>query len=231
MFRFFGKIENNQVRLSDKDIRKIKTVLRGKIGDSFQFLSNDDLYLIKISKLEPLSFTFEKIENGNHELKKKITLYLAPIKGDHLDFAIQKSVELGVNEIVFLNTKRVVRNIEENRLTRYEKIIYDAASQSKRNIVPVLKKIVCVKDLKLAPDTYGIFCYEKEDGSKNLIKNLSNIKEKNIAVLIGPEGGFEKDEVDLINSLGFNSVSLGNRILRADTSALYIMSILSTIYN
>ena len=149
-----------------------------------------------------------------------------------MDYIIQKSTEIGVKEIYPLITNRTIVKIknkkkEQSKLDRWKTIAEEAAKQSKRDYVPKVQRIIDFEEmLKLLNGNQNIIVpYEMEE-SLSLKDSLNNIKTGKIHLIIGPEGGFEKDEIDLLKSIGGQSISLGPRILRTETAGLVAASII-----
>ena len=172
-------------------------------------LSGKDTCLIK-----------EKLDEDN-ELSCDITCILSLIKSDKLELCIQKLVELGVRRIVLYDARRSVMKIkDEKKLQRLSKIALEAAEQSHRNIVPQVLMPIGIKQMKDYMSEKNYICYESE-------RNIADItSSSSITYIIGPEGGFEDKEYEQICALGFESISLGKRILRAETAALYMTSVI-----
>lgn len=169
------------------------------------------------------NFQCEIVEalHENNELDTDITCILSLIKNDKMELCIQKVVELGVKRIVPYKSVRSVVKVKDNKKKeRLEKIVKEAAEQSHRNIIPEVTDYADLKDLKKYLSESNYICYESET-------NISDIPRSNsITYIIGPEGGFENNEYQKICDMGFESVSLGKRILRAETAALYMTSII-----
>ena len=165
----------------------------------------------------------------------KIILIICLLKGEKLDLVVQKATELGVSEIVFVASKRAISKAKDfnfsHKCERYNKIAKEAAQQSHRLSVPVINRLIDFNELGEIIADKKIIAYEKEDGkTENMINIVSNLSSgESLAILIGPEGGFEKSEVDFAASLKYKSVSLGKRILRAETAAIYSLSVISCL--
>ena len=214
-------VKKDDLIILDKDIiYHLKTVLRKdsnyifRIADSkgqiyFAHLENNNLCRI-------LDNT-----NENNELDVDITCIMSLIKNDKFELTLQKLVELGVKRIVpFQASRSVVKATNSNKLTRIKKIVLEASEQSHRNFIPEVTDIVFLKDLEKYKSKYNYVCYESEN-------NIVNINPKDsITYIIGPEGGFEDNEYKKICEYGFESISLGKRILRAETAAIYMTSII-----
>lgn len=159
--------------------------------------------------------------NENNELNCDITCILSLIKNDKFELTLQKLVELGVKRIVPYKSVRSVVKVKDNKkLERLNKIVREAAEQSHRNIIPEVCEFASLKDLEKYKSDKNYICYE----SDNNIADISSCK--SITYVIGPEGGFEDNEYKSICDLGFESISLGKRILRAETAAIYMTSII-----
>lgn len=159
--------------------------------------------------------------NENNELDCDITCILSLIKNDKFELTIQKLVELGVERIVPYQSVRSVVKVKDNKkLERIKKIVKEAAEQSHRNIIPEVCDVAKLKDLEKYKSESNYICYESE-------RNITDINSsKSLTYIIGPEGGFENNEYKSICDMGFESVSLGKRILRAETAAIYMTSII-----
>ena len=151
-----------------------------------------------------------------------------------MELIIQKSVELGVNAIIPVAMKRCVAKIEpkdENKkIERWQKISESAAKQSGRTIIPEVRKIVTIQDIAKLTEQYDSVIVAYENEKQNTIKKellkLKNKEQVKIAVVIGPEGGLEDNDVKLLKEVGANITTLGNRILRTETVALNILSVI-----
>ena len=212
--------ENDVIELDDDVVYHLKKVLRKDSSYNFRIVDNNSDVFLASLKDNNKCLIKEKIDEDN-ELDCDITCILSLIKMDKFELTIQKLVELGVKTIVPYDATRSVVKIKDNKkLDRLRKIIKEAAEQSHRNIIPTLENVATIKDLNkyLSLDNY--ICYESED-------NIADIKSnKSITYIIGPEGGFEDKEYKKICELGFKSISLGKRILRAETAAIYMTSVI-----
>lgn len=229
MQRFFADTNNNEMALSDETIHHLLDVTRIKINEQFELCYNGEIYLCKVKHLKPFDFAIIEKLDVNSELPTKITLFFGLAKGDKIDFVIQKATELGASEIILVNSKNAVNKMDNDvfkkKIERYTKIAINASEQSHRNIVPEIKGIVELKDIKNYLKDINFVAYEKKNNEP--VIDLSTIRQyKTVSVFIGPEGGFNSDEIDYLNSLGFQSISLGKRILRCETAAIYALSVL-----
>ena len=236
MYHFF--VEEEQVNgenayISGSDVNHIVNVLRMKIGEELLIsVTGDWDYLCKIEEIENYRVNLKVLESmEQRELPIKLTLLQGIPKSDKLEMIIQKAIELGVSEIIPVKTNRVVVRIDEKKtqakVNRWNAIAESAAKQSKRSIIPkVLKPQTLDNALEIVKD-YGVklLPYENADGIKKTKDILNSLDGKNnIAVFIGPEGGFEEAEVKKSTDSGFEVITLGKRILRTETAGLALLS-------
>lgn len=214
-------IENNELVSLDADVLyQLKKVLRVNNGYTFRLVDNDsNVYLCNFEDNQ--ARIINKIDENN-ELDTNITVILSLIKNDKMDFAIQKLCELGVKRIVPYKAYRSVvkEGKATNKIDRFKKIAKEACEQSHRNIIPEITDFINIKEIKNYMSDINVIAYENED------RIVNNFKCNSITILIGPEGGFDEKELEIIKNLGFNSISLGKRILRAETAAIYLTSLI-----
>ena len=236
MYHFFvseEQINGENAYIEGSDVNHIVNVLRMKPGEELLISVKGDWdYLCKIVDIETDRVNLKVLESmEQRELPVNITLLQGIPKSDKLEMIIQKAVELGVSEIIPVKTKRVVVKIDEKKVdtkvNRWNAIAESAAKQSKRSIVPKVLKPQTVENALETVKDYGVklLPYENAQGIKKTRSILDNMdKTKNIAVFIGPEGGFEESEVDSIKNSGFEVITLGKRILRTETAGLALLS-------
>lgn len=240
MPRFFVKtdqIKDKEIIIIGEDVKHIKNVLRKQIGDILEICNQEigNTYKCEISEIREEQITSNIIEEiASIEDKIKVDIYQGLPKADKMELIIQKSIELGVNAIIPVEMKRCVVKLdakaENKKIERWQKIAESAAKQSGRNTVPEIRRIIKVEDMAKMKDSYDsiIVCYENEKNNyiKNELLKLKNKQEMRIAIVIGPEGGLEEKEVEYLKQNGARIVTLGNRILRTETVALNLLSII-----
>lgn len=232
MDRYFGSIKDGFAILDDGNSHHLFDVKRANIGENVEIVDNGVVALCEITCLLPE--TLKVLSCSKTEKKpSKLILAFSLLKGDHTDLVLEKGTELGVNEFVpFLSSRTIVRLDEkekEKKLTRYRKICENASLQCKRGDVPTIKKIYSFEETLLVPSDKKIFAYEGMAGSNETLavafKDL--VPGDSVLSLIGPEGGFSDEEATKAKACGFNFVSLGSSILRAETASLYVCSTFS----
>ena len=240
MRKFFTdfKYEEGMKTLSieEQEAKHILKVLRFKVGDKFIISNyNDQSFESEIisSDLKNCVIRLLNKVDITNKTNINVTIFQGYPKLDKLEFAVQKLTEIGTKEIIPIITKRVNSkfNIEKFKLDRLNKIAKEACKQCGISSIPVISEPIKLNEINLKSlEKYDLIIvpYEKEEETlKEILRNNINIDEvKNIAVFIGPEGGFEEEEIQYIKQLGGQSVSLGKRILRTETASIFISSIL-----
>lgn len=236
MYHFFvseEQINGENAYIEGSDVNHIANVLRMKPGEELLISVKGDWdYLCKIVDIETDRVNLKVLESmEQRELPVNITLLQGIPKSDKLEMIIQKAVELGVSEIIPVKTKRVVVKIDEKKVdtkvNRWNAIAESAAKQSKRSIIPKVYEPMSIDNALEIVKDFGVklIPYENADGIDKTRKILDSMdKTKNIAVFIGPEGGFEESEVEIIKNSGFEVITLGKRILRTETAGLALLS-------
>ena len=233
MQRYFGKIIGRQVLLDDDDVFHLTRVMRAKVGDKIEVVNEGVVYVAQINRFKPLEIDVVRRLKENNELPNNVVLIASLLKGDKMDLVLQKATELGVSEIVLLETERTVvkfkKDDRELKIERFNKILKEAAEQSRRSVIPHLFRIITFDQLRDIDANVKMIAYEEEAGATNSFnKIVDSIKPgQKVAVLIGPEGGFAEHEVEIAMHNGYKKVSLGKRILRAETASFYALSVIA----
>lgn len=231
------QINNNEIKIIGNDVNHIKNVLRLSINDKIKICDKDEHvnYNCRISNIDNEYVITQIIdeEKSNVETKTQIHVFQGLPKGDKLEFIIEKLTEIGVKELTAVAMKRSVVKLQEKdkqkKMVRWNKIAEVAAKQSGRDEILKINDIINYKNIFNYLKDYDIvlLAYEKEEKLtlKKALSKLDKTKENKVAVLIGPEGGFDDIEIEQAkqNSL-VNIVTLGKRILRTETAPLVISS-------
>jgi 16S rRNA (uracil1498-N3)-methyltransferase len=234
MQRYFAKQINHKIILDDGDVHHLLHVMRAKVNEEIEVVADNKLYSCFVKSLNPLEIVINYEIPQDSELPQEVTLFFALAKGDKIDFVVQKATELGVSHIVLVKTERCVTKFEKKdlsrKLERFNKIAKEASEQSHRLRIPSVEGVVDINNIPSSMlSDINLLAYEKEAGStENFFDNIK--KDKSISVMIGPEGGFSIKEVEMLeNKYNFHRVSLGKRILRTETAAVYALSVLGFI--
>lgn len=219
----------NCFQISGKDHNHICNVLRMQVGDTFLVSCEGASSLCRLARIWDDAVEAEIVEEDyrNTELPVRFYLFQGLPKGDKLELIIQKTVELGVSGIVPVEMSRCVMKLDEKkkkaRRERWQSIAESAAKQSKRNVIPDVSDVLTYKQAMEKAAELDLFLvpYENERGMAATRDALSRIKPgMSVGILIGPEGGFEEKEIELARKTGAAVISLGARILRAETAAV-----------
>ena len=239
MHRFFTTPENiteEKVILRGTDVAHIRTVLRLKGGDRIQVLDGQGncytviLMTVRRDRIE--STIFLKEDASNCESPLRICLGQGMVKGTGFDGIVRKSVELGVDKVVPVSASRCISKLSQEdaakKIDRWSRIAREASKQCGRSRVPDIdSKSTTVKDFCFVNRESDLKLIFWEEERSLRIKDLLHKNQLNsVAILIGPEGGFSSKEVEISRKYGFQSVSLGPRLLRTDTAPLAAISIL-----
>ena len=239
--RFFispEQVSEPQIIVSGEDVRHIVNVLRRKAGDELLLCDGQGTdYTVKITRIERSEIATEIISRRERKSRYPlITLGQGLPKADKMDFIIQKATELGVFAVVPVVTERTIVKIrdEAKKISRWRKIAREAAMQSNRADIPQVGRVVSFEEFlrtsALDPGALLLLPWEEGTGS---IKSIlgQNPGVERIVVLVGPEGGFSVAEAAAAKSGGFHPVSLGPNILRAETAAIAVLSMIIYEYH
>ena len=238
MYQFFvepSQIQGTRVIITGSDVNHIKNVLRMQPGEEIAVSNGEDgkEYRCGIEALyeDEIVCTLRFIKEDGVELPSKIYLFQGLPKADKMELIVQKAVELGVYEIIPVTTKRAVVKLDEkkakSKTARWQTISEAAAKQSKRRIVPEIHSVMSFKEaINYAKDMQIKFIpYELAEGMEKTRELIGNLKPgQDIAIFIGPEGGFEESEIQAALENGIEPITLGKRILRTETAGFTVLS-------
>jgi len=235
MFRYFcadDGIAGNTVKVIGGDARHLKAVLRAEEGQFISVVTESSEFKAEITEIGKDEITCNIVEEiqRNNETKINVTLCQGIPKQAKMETIIQQNVELGVKSFIPLITERTVvklndRDREQKKLERWRKISRESSKQSKRNIIPEVEDIITVKELAERiknGDAEIIVPYELEDMCS--LKDVLSDPKENYYIVIGPEGGFDIKEVEVLKEAGAHIVTLGKRILRTETAGVVAAS-------
>lgn len=242
MRKFFvnsNQINNNKIEIIDEDVNHIKNVLRLDCGEKIKICDSENLenYICEILEISSKSIICNIIEKvpGEAEGNVELHIFQGLPKADKMELIIQKGTELGATEFIPVSFKRSIVKLsgkdEDKKIIRWQKIAEVASKQSMRDIIPKVRNILNIKKLCDEIKNYDLVLVAYELEENNYIKSeLLKIKENNrnykIAIVIGPEGGIDETEVEELKKAGAKIISLGKRILRTETVALQVSSII-----
>ena len=239
MYHFYVEpeaVSADKARITGGDVNHIKNVLRMHPGEEIMILDGSGMeYRCEIETIsdEVLARVLEA-KKTEAELSVRLLLFQGLPKKDKMELIIQKAVELGVSEIIPVLTKRTVVKLEDKKkeqkkLERWQAIAEAAAKQSGRGIIPkVCEAVKFTEAVKQAGELdEALIPYELAEGMDEARERIRGLHGKRtIGIFIGPEGGFEEEEIELAAKAGIHPITLGKRILRTETAGLCILSVI-----
>lgn len=238
MQRYFvsnDAFKDEMITLDKDDFFHVQKVMRMKKGDQVTCVNeNEEVYLCELIDASSPNLKILKQLSEQHELDVCVRLIYGLPKFDKFEYVIQKCTELGVSEIVPLLSNRSLIKTDvtrfEKKAVRLNKIIKEACEQSKRQKLVKLYNPFNIKEILDLKADYLLVADEEESKIgeckqfENCLKNLK--KGDTINIVVGPEGGFDREEITFLKENGYQSCSLGPRILRSETAPLYMMSVI-----
>ena len=225
-------IKNNEIIINDKsDCNHIQNVFRLNIGSVLRVIDGEYEYIAEISNItkKEVKLKIKNKNDDNYSLNIKIDVALGILKNDKMNLAVQKLTEIGINKIIPIQTDRVVVKINEKK-EKWDIVVKEALKQCKGVKFTKIDPITKIQMINY--DLYDkiIYAYENSDISQK-ISNILEYTDQNILYVIGPEGGITAEEVKFLKSIGAIEISLGKRILRAETAAIVLGGILANVYS
>ncbi|TJX14734.1 16S rRNA (uracil(1498)-N(3))-methyltransferase [Tissierella creatinini] len=231
MHRFFvdkKQINEDNIYIEGTDVKHMKDVLRLKINDNVEVSCEGTSYLCEINRIEKdnISLSIKEIWEGNAESKVEIILLQGLSKGNKMELIFQKGTEIGLKGFYPVATKRSVVKIkdinkEQSKVERWNTIVEEAAKQSKRDYIPKVEGIISFNEmLEMLRGKSNIIVPYEDEKVITIREGLRDLAHEPIYLIIGPEGGFEAEEVQSFKDIGARIVSLGPRILRTETAGL-----------
>ena len=239
MHHFFvtpDQVQENQIYIVGSDVNHMKNVLRMKVGEKFQVSDgNDKKYVCRIEQMneeEVQAGILEEMQ-ADTELPSKIYLFQGLPKNDKMELIVQKAVELGVWEVIPVSTKRAVVKLDVKKalkkVERWNAISESGAKQSGRTIIPKVTSVMSYREALSYAEQLDVVMipYELAEGMEETKQFIDAIQPgQSVGVFIGPEGGFEREEVEFAIQKGARPITLGKRILRTETAGLAVLAVL-----
>ncbi len=223
-------VPGESVHLDERSHHHLINVLRARVGDALTLFNGDGQdYCAKLTETSRRQSTVKILgsELNQSEAPRQVVLQQAIIKGERMDWLVQKSVELGVNTIQLIHTERSVVNLKQDRLRKrlahWQGVAISACEQCGRSYVPEVLEPLSLSGLQLTNSQIGIVLHP---GAKQNLLQMTEQAES-MAIAIGPEGGFSDLEIELLQSTGYHKARLGNRILRSETAPVAALSVLN----
>lgn len=239
MYHFFilaEQVEERVITVTGSDVNHIRNVLRMRPSEKLSVTDEDGVeYICEIQSLdnEEIKMNILEKKEVSHELPAKIYLFQGLPKSDKMELIIQKTVELGIYEIIPIETRRCVVKLDdkkkESKGKRWNAVAESAAKQSKRTIIPKVMPVMKFHEAIHYAKEFEITCipYEHAAGMEQTKQLLTSLKPgAPTAFFIGPEGGFEEEEIQFAIQNGIQPVSLGKRVLRTETAGMALLSMM-----
>ncbi|HEY8803667.1 MAG TPA: 16S rRNA (uracil(1498)-N(3))-methyltransferase [Clostridium sp.] len=239
MHKFFvpkSSIDGNNAIIDGEDVKHIYRVLRLQVGDKVSINNSEGKeYVGEITFIDKKVVNVNLLEENsiNNESPIEVYLFQGMPKSTKMDLIVQKNTELGVKAITPIITERVVVKTdlkEFKKVDRWNRIALEACKQSKRSLVPQINIPIEFDNLlqELKYMDLVVVPYENEEGYgiKKLVENIEKIHIYKVAIVIGPEGGFEESEILKLKEIGANIITLGPRILRTETAGFTCLSLI-----
>ncbi|HID79093.1 MAG TPA: 16S rRNA (uracil(1498)-N(3))-methyltransferase [Aquifex aeolicus] len=227
MERFLGRLISPTLAVVEEDLRHLK-VKRVKVGDIVEVLEEASLkpYLCKLVSLEKRRAVFEIVKELTPNIPRAfVRLYqCVPVKVSTFDEIVQRATEVGVSQIVPVISKRSFQKLPviEEKIARWNRIVRESLKQCGRHHLPQILPPVRLEDVNPEGEYLNLFAFEREENN-NLFKVLKfKTPSKGANIIVGPEGGFSKEEAQSLVNRGFLPVSLGNFTLRAETASVAV---------
>ncbi len=238
MYQFFvepEQIRGNEVVITGADVNHIRNVLRMRPGEEIAVSNGIDgrEYRCGIERFtnDEVVCTLRFVKEDGVELPSRIFLFQGLPKADKMELIVQKAVELGVYEVIPVAARRCVVRLDDKKAAaktgRWQGIAEAAAKQSKRGVIPNIHPVMSMREAVAYAGTMDIrlIPYEMAEDMGHTREVIGAVGPgKDIAVFIGPEGGFELSEVQMAMEAGIEPITLGKRILRTETAGLTVLS-------
>lgn len=225
MQHYFGVVSSGVAHLEKEDEHHALNVKRLRLDEEVEISEGGKTYLCRANSLHPLHFAVVK-EVESREPNLRLSLAFSMLKGDNNELIVLKGTEIGVSEFLPFVSKRTIIPLEaaNKKAKRLRKIAKEGAEQCRRGLIPEVNEAKTLRELDFSAYPTKLFAYEEEALTGKSL--LSAEIEGDCLLIVGPEGGFTPEEASYLIESGFVPVSLGKRILRAETAAIFGCSVL-----
>ena len=236
-YYYNGNLSKGQtVVLDGEEFHHMANVMRSRVGDQVELFCGDGYdYIGQITELNKKSATISILSSTENVCnpKTKIDVFQALAKGDKLSLITQKITELGAHKLVIFESKFCDVKSNTGKLDKLDMVTISACKQCGRSVPVEVQGVASIADVQKMIKDYDKFLlfYEAEDGNtlKAEIEILTKQNPQKLAIMVGPEGGFDKTEIELLKNAGATIVGLGSRILRTETAAIAGVAVLSQL--
>ena len=225
------------VHIQNNEYHHLAKVLRVKIGDRFIIgdkISNEYIGNIVSIDKNKITIVLQDFFNRGESQFPELSIFFSVLKGDKNDYLIQKCCEIGVNKFIPVITKNTVvklSNNENKKILRWKMILREASMQSCRREIPEIFNFIMFEDIKnYAIEDKKFFGCLMEKKKKLIDMIKKNSASQSIAFFLGPEGGFDDNEINMLKSWKWDGINLSPNILRSETSAIFVASAIFSYY-
>lgn len=207
----------------------IKNVMRMNEGDEIILVCGDDYdYLAKIKKITKGDTLVNVFDNqiNDHNPRCNVTVFQALVKSDNMSLIIQKLTELGVKHFIPFESEFITSKDKFGKKDKFQEISNQSIKQCKRSIPMEVHSTMTFKEMVMALKNYDKVIFANECENSLTLKDIDISRQENVALIIGSEGGFSSSEIDEIIRTGGKSITMGKRILRAETAAISLSSVI-----
>jgi len=237
MHRFFieeviGETSDRVIIHKAEDVKHLSKALRVKVGENLEICDGaSQEFIVTVESIGEIVTCKDPRKNSvDRESPIQIDLFQGLAKGSKMETIIQKAVELGVNQVIPLDLKRSIVKLDPKsagkKVDRWQKIADEASKQSKRSHRPQVGQVIKLRDLGDLGDYDLLLVAYENERTLQTKEALADFDGQKIGIFIGPEGGFEEEEIAYLQDLSAKSISLGPRILRTETAGMMLISIL-----
>lgn len=213
---YLADVSEEVIEIHDSAHHYLKNVLRLTPGADIEILTPSKLITARITDIDKKRTLLQTIEQRDiKSFDYSFTVYQCILKREYMDNVVEKYTELGVTKIVPVVSERSVQMLKDSTLRRYKEISVAASLQSEREELPEIAEAIKLEHITSLRNACNLLFYGRQQD-----KAIPSISSKNIKIVIGPEGGFTENEVNLLSSKGFNVVSPLRQILKAETAAV-----------
>lgn len=223
--------EDGKIIIDEKsDVNHLKNVFRIKIGDIIRAVDGEKEYFTEVMEIESkkIKVNIKSVEEDRYSSSIKIDAAIGILKNDKMDLLIQKLTEIGINKIIPISSKRTVVKLSEKK-DKWDTISKEALKQCQGVKFMEIAELTKLGNINYSDYDLIVVPYESEEETK--IFTVFEKEPKRVLYVIGPEGGFEKEEIEFLKEKGAVIVTLGKRILRAETAAIVAGGILANGFN
>jgi 16S rRNA (uracil1498-N3)-methyltransferase len=229
--RFFvNQVRNGAAEITGESAQHLTRVLRVEKGQTFEITDNNRVWLATVESARRDLVRFEVTEELDAGPQAaEVTLYLALIKFDRFEWAVEKATELGVTRIVPVAAARSERGLADGaqkRVERWRRIAHEASEQSRRLRAPEIDAPVKMAPALKDESVHRFWC-DEQPGAPALVASFRPAADESVAVIIGPEGGWTDPEREQFSEAGWKGVSLGPLVLRAETAVCAALAVIA----